>query len=165
MEAMVLKFVASARAAGMRISTAETLDCLAQLPRVDVLDERQFSTVLRANFAKSRLERARFNGIGIVKSRAETLRRLASATLAGDIEFGLEAGVDFVALSFVQRAEDLQELRAEIRRLGHEVPIIAKLERPRAVWVMVPSGVPTRSVLDQLLAVAAALAESPVTTT
>jgi hypothetical protein len=61
MEAMILKFVASARAAGMRISTAETLDCLAQLPRVDVLDERQFSTVLRANFAKSRLERARFD--------------------------------------------------------------------------------------------------------
>lgn len=61
MEAMILKFVASVRAAGMRISTAETLDCLAQLPRVDVLDERQFSTVLRANFAKSRLERARFD--------------------------------------------------------------------------------------------------------
>jgi len=61
MEAMILKFVASARAAGMRISTAETLDCLAQLPWVDVLDERQFSTVLRANFAKSRLERARFD--------------------------------------------------------------------------------------------------------
>ena len=61
MEAMILKFVASARAAGIRISTSETLDCLAQLPRVDVLDERQFSTILRANFAKSRLERARFD--------------------------------------------------------------------------------------------------------
>jgi uncharacterized protein with von Willebrand factor type A (vWA) domain len=58
---MILKFVAAARAAGLRISTAETLDCLAQVPRVDVLDEGQFATVLRANFAKSRLERARFD--------------------------------------------------------------------------------------------------------
>jgi uncharacterized protein len=61
MEGMILKFVAAARAGGLRISTAETLDCLAQLPRVDILDEGQFATVLRANFAKSRLERARFD--------------------------------------------------------------------------------------------------------
>lgn len=58
---MILKFAASARAAGLRISTAETLDCLAQLPRVDLLDEAQFAAVLRANFAKSRLEQARFD--------------------------------------------------------------------------------------------------------
>ncbi|MGD9331397.1 MAG: VWA domain-containing protein [Desulfobacterales bacterium] len=61
MEAMILKFVASARAAGLRISTAETISCLKQLPRVDVLDEAQFVTVLRANFAKSRLAQARFD--------------------------------------------------------------------------------------------------------
>ena len=58
---MILKFVDAARAGGLRISTAETLDCLALLPRVDVLDEAQFATVLRANFAKSHLERARFD--------------------------------------------------------------------------------------------------------
>lgn len=61
MEAMILKFAAAARAAGLRVSTAEVLDCLGQLPRVDVLDEGQFAAVLRANFAKSRLERARFD--------------------------------------------------------------------------------------------------------
>ncbi len=60
MEAMILKFVASARAAGMRIATAEVQDCLAQLPRVDILDEAQFATLLRSHFAKSRLEQARF---------------------------------------------------------------------------------------------------------
>ncbi len=60
METMILKFVASARAAGMRIATSEVQDCLAQLPRVDVLDETQFATLLRAHFAKSRLEQARF---------------------------------------------------------------------------------------------------------
>lgn len=61
MEAMILKFAASARAAGMRIATAEVLDCLGQLPRVDILDEVQFATLLRAHFAKSRLEQARFD--------------------------------------------------------------------------------------------------------
>ena len=60
MEEVILKFAASARAAGMRISTAEVMDCLRQLPRVDVLDETQFATVLRSHFAKSRLELARF---------------------------------------------------------------------------------------------------------
>ncbi len=87
MEAMILKFVASARAAGMRISTAETLDCLSQLPRVDVLDENQFATVLRANFAKSRLERARFDHLYqlFFHEIREDLDP-ASATLAGHME-------------------------------------------------------------------------------
>lgn len=61
MQEVILKFAASARAAGLRISTAEVLDCLDQLPRVDLLDEAQFATVLRAHFAKSRLEQARFD--------------------------------------------------------------------------------------------------------
>ncbi len=58
---MILNFVAAARAAGMRIATAEVEDCLAQLPRVDILDEPQFATLLRSHFAKSRLEQARFD--------------------------------------------------------------------------------------------------------
>lgn len=61
MESLIRKFASAARAAGLRISTAEVLDCLDQLPKVDLLDERQFVTVLRANFAKSRLEQARFD--------------------------------------------------------------------------------------------------------
>ncbi len=35
----------------------------------------------------SKLARARFNGVGLVTSRAETLRRLASAVQKGDIDF------------------------------------------------------------------------------
>jgi hypothetical protein len=58
---LVLKFVAVARAAGLRISTSEVLDCLHQLSLVDMLDEPQFAAVLRANFAKSRREQYHFN--------------------------------------------------------------------------------------------------------
>ena len=57
----VLKFVSCSRAAGLRISSAEVLDCTRQLSYIDVLDEEQFKTVLRSNFAKSRREQARFD--------------------------------------------------------------------------------------------------------
>jgi pyruvate kinase len=51
----------------------------------------------------------------------------------GDLAVGLEIGVDYVALSFVQRPEDVTELRAEMTRLGTVLPIIAKIEKPQAV--------------------------------
>jgi uncharacterized protein with von Willebrand factor type A (vWA) domain len=60
MVSLVLKFVSLSRAAGLRISTAEVLDCLKQLELVDLLDEVQFAAVLRANFAKSRREQSHF---------------------------------------------------------------------------------------------------------
>ncbi len=61
MERTILKFVSSSRAAGLRISTTETLDCLKQLSMVDLLNEAQFSRVLRANFAKSRKDQDKFD--------------------------------------------------------------------------------------------------------
>jgi hypothetical protein len=57
---MLLRFVACARTAGLRISTSEVLDCLQHLERIDALEDAQFKSVLRANFAKSRREQARF---------------------------------------------------------------------------------------------------------
>jgi pyruvate kinase len=50
-----------------------------------------------------------------------------------DLAFGLENGVDFVALSFVQTPDDITVLRREIERLGGEVGVIAKLERGTAL--------------------------------
>ncbi|WP_077033053.1 pyruvate kinase [Pelomonas sp. KK5] len=47
-----------------------------------------------------------------------------------DLAFGLELGVDWVALSFVQRPEDIEELRALVKgRAG----LVAKLEKPAAI--------------------------------
>ncbi|HPQ97029.1 MAG TPA: pyruvate kinase, partial [Thiolinea sp.] len=47
-----------------------------------------------------------------------------------DLAFGLELGVDWVALSFVQRAEDMMEARALVDgRAG----VMAKLEKPSAL--------------------------------
>jgi pyruvate kinase len=52
---------------------------------------------------------------------------------ARDLRFGLEIGVDFVALSFVQTAEDVLRAREVMADAGRVVPVIAKIERPAAV--------------------------------
>jgi pyruvate kinase len=51
-----------------------------------------------------------------------------------DLRFGLSHGVDIVALSFVQTAEDLRMTRAIIAESGDgRTPLVAKIERPAAV--------------------------------
>ena len=51
-----------------------------------------------------------------------------------DLRFGLSAGVDLVALSFVQTAADILRARDIATQAGRpNVPIIAKLERPEAI--------------------------------
>ena len=52
---------------------------------------------------------------------------------AADLRFGLKLGVDLVALSFVQTAEDVQRAVDVMREAGRCVPLIAKVERPAAV--------------------------------
>ena len=50
-----------------------------------------------------------------------------------DLEFGLNHGVDAVALSFVRTAADVSMVKQIIASHGSDVPIIAKLEKPQAV--------------------------------
>jgi pyruvate kinase len=50
-----------------------------------------------------------------------------------DLAFGLAQGVDFVAMSFVRTAEELQGLRRLMDQLGGHAPIIAKIEKHEAV--------------------------------
>lgn len=51
-----------------------------------------------------------------------------------DLEYGVSAGVDYIALSFVRSAGDVRMAREKLRALGApHVPLIAKLERPEAV--------------------------------
>jgi pyruvate kinase len=50
-----------------------------------------------------------------------------------DLEFALGQGVDYVALSFVRRAEDIVLARQVMQRVGRMVPLIAKIEKPEAL--------------------------------
>lgn len=53
-----------------------------------------------------------------------------------DIEFGLKHHVDYVALSFVRKAEDVQDLVSRIRSAGSNAGVIAKIEKPEALEVI-----------------------------
>jgi pyruvate kinase len=53
---------------------------------------------------------------------------------AEDLTFGVQAGVDMVALSFVLSAADVRRARDAVARLGRpDMPLVAKLERPEAI--------------------------------
>lgn len=49
------------------------------------------------------------------------------------LEMALEAGVDAISVSFVQRGDDVREVRARARQLGFDPFLIAKIERAIAV--------------------------------
>ncbi len=50
-----------------------------------------------------------------------------------DLVFGAEAGVDFVAVSFVSSEEDVKEARKIVRQAGGDAWIVAKIERKSAL--------------------------------
>jgi pyruvate kinase len=50
-----------------------------------------------------------------------------------DLRWGLNAGADFIALSFVRSAEDIKDVHRIMKEEGIHVPVIAKIEKPQAV--------------------------------
>ena len=50
-----------------------------------------------------------------------------------DLEFGLSLGVDWIALSFVRRGEDVRPLKEVLKRHRVRVPLLAKIEKPEAL--------------------------------
>ena len=50
-----------------------------------------------------------------------------------DLAFGLDQGVDYVALSFVRTAGDIQQVQKTIRQHGRLTPVIAKIEKHEAL--------------------------------
>jgi pyruvate kinase len=50
-----------------------------------------------------------------------------------DLRFALKQGVDYIAVSFVRRAEDVVLAKTLIKRAKKDTPVIAKLEKPEAI--------------------------------
>ncbi|MHA6248942.1 pyruvate kinase [Pontibacter sp. CAU 1760] len=50
-----------------------------------------------------------------------------------DLHFGLDNDVEWVALSFVRRAADIEEIKRIIKERGKETRVIAKIEKPEAI--------------------------------
>lgn len=53
-----------------------------------------------------------------------------------DLMFGLDQGVDWIALSFVRNPQDVLEIKELIASAGKDVPVIAKIEKHEAIEQM-----------------------------
>lgn len=50
-----------------------------------------------------------------------------------DAEYCIQAGVDYIALSFVRRGRDIQDLKKLLQRRKADIGVIAKIEKPEAL--------------------------------
>jgi pyruvate kinase len=50
-----------------------------------------------------------------------------------DLRWGLRLGADYIALSFVRNAKDIDRVHEIMAEEGRKVPVIAKIEKPQAV--------------------------------
>lgn len=50
-----------------------------------------------------------------------------------DLRWALRTGVDFIALSFVRNAHDVDDVRRVMAEEGVQLPVIAKIEKPQAI--------------------------------
>jgi pyruvate kinase len=70
-----------------------------------------------------------------VPGRTPPLPALTDKDLA-DLKLAVDLGVDYVALSFVRRPEDVIECKRRLEELGSGAPVIAKLEKLEAIRVL-----------------------------
>lgn len=77
---------------------------------------------------------------GLLKSRKginlpDTIVSVPSLTEKDrkDLDFGLSQDVDWVALSFVRKADDIRELKEIISKAGKMTKVVAKIEKPEAL--------------------------------
>lgn len=50
-----------------------------------------------------------------------------------DLRFGIENDVDWVALSFVRSAKDVEDLKQRIAKSGKDIRVVSKIEKPEAL--------------------------------
>ena len=91
-----------------------------------VFDDKIETTVVRGDEIWSR------RGFNLPDTDINT--DILTAKDRADLEYAITKKPDYVALSFVQRAEDIASVRDFINeRTSHPIKIIAKIERPNAV--------------------------------
>lgn len=69
------------------------------------------------------------NNKGIIAPGTESMAPSLNDKDLEDLKFGLDAGIDVIALSFVRSVRDILELKTAMKIFGRVVPIIAKIER------------------------------------
>ncbi|HET9007309.1 MAG TPA: pyruvate kinase [Actinomycetes bacterium] len=92
---------------------------------VDVDGKRVRGRVERGGVVKSRKG---VNLPGVAVSAASLTRKDRA-----DVVTAVEAGADYLALSFVRKPDDVAEAKQAIAEAGGDIPVVAKLERPEAI--------------------------------
>lgn len=124
-------------AEGVSVSHPEVIDALAPGDRV-LIDEGAIELRVEAR-STGRAECAVIRGGELLPRKGINLPGVAIPLPAltpkdrEDLEVGIRLGVDFVSLSFVRTAEDVQEARAFLAERGAGVALVAKIEKPEAV--------------------------------
>ncbi|HEY7606824.1 MAG TPA: pyruvate kinase [Actinomycetes bacterium] len=95
---------------------------------------------LRVRYVEGERVRCEVERGGVVKSRKGVnlpgvAVSAASLTVKdrADVATAVEAGADYVALSFVRKPADVVEAKQAIADHGGDIPVVAKLERPEAI--------------------------------
>lgn len=155
---IITSFAATCRAADLRVSTSELIDCASHLCLIDPSDEALFKQVLKTNFAKSRREQKKFDQLydlffhnlypetGDIKEAAglgsDDAKDLAESLLADfqDADQTDRAIADFVAgdpagyLAVLQALEHQEEspagaLKSNLAQLSSRLGILLKIRR------------------------------------
>ncbi|OEU71560.1 MAG: pyruvate kinase [Desulfovibrio sp. S3730MH75] len=96
--------------------------------------------IVTETIEKDKLYKLEVQNAGILSSRkgiAFPGKNLALAAFTEkdkvDLAEGIEIGVESFAMSFVQTAKDVEDVKAEMQKRGVWLPVIAKIERQNAV--------------------------------
>jgi len=130
----------------LEASTAPGEEGLIRLPHPEIVDTLEIGDILKLDDGKMQLTvtgragkqlNAKVDFGGVLKNQKGLnvpTRRIPISALTPkdreDLAFALELGVDYIALSFVQHADDVREARALI---GDRARIISKIEKPSAL--------------------------------
>ena len=96
-----------------------------ELQTVSTSDTEIITTVIHGGILQSR------KGINLPDSNI-SIPSLTKKDMQ-DLEFGLQHDIDWIALSFVRKKEDIEQLRKIIKKAGKTTKIIAKIEKPEAL--------------------------------
>lgn len=107
-------------------STVLLDDGLVGLEVVDIISDTDIRCMVKNPGDLSDRKRVNIPGVAV------SLPVVSEKDLA-DINFGIEAGVDFIAASFVQKAADVLVIRKLVEDTGADVAIIAKIENEAGV--------------------------------
>jgi pyruvate kinase len=100
-------------------------DGIISLECIEVKNEAAVCTVVKGSRLRSR--------VGIAFPDSAINLPATTAKDMEDLKWGIQNGVDYAAISFVQNAEDVRNIREAINKAGADIKIIAKVERKAAL--------------------------------